>query len=97
MKVLGVLIGQDKRYKEYLVNGKNSMRKFLSNRHSMVKMLAKHADLKTRGPGRWTHFKQDQLLYLPLGDHHGRDHETNPGNDVVRKNREEEIPREHTS
>ena len=48
VKVLGVLIGKDEKYKEYLVNGKNSMMKFLNTRHSMVKMLAKFADLKTR-------------------------------------------------
>ena len=33
VKVLGVVIGQDKRYKEYLVNGKNSMVKFHSPQH----------------------------------------------------------------
>ena len=33
VKVLGVVIGQDKRYKEYLVNGKNSMMKFHSPQH----------------------------------------------------------------
>ena len=30
VKVLGVLIGQDERYKDYLVNRKNSMMKFLN-------------------------------------------------------------------
>ena len=48
VKVLGVLIGQDEKYKEYLVNAKNSMLKFLNTRHSMLKMLSKFADLKTR-------------------------------------------------
>ena len=33
VKVLGVVIGQDKRYKEYLVMGKNSMMKFHSPQH----------------------------------------------------------------
>ena len=48
VKVLGVVLGQDEKYKEYLVNGKNSMMKFLTTRHNMLKMLAKHADLKAR-------------------------------------------------
>ena len=48
VKVLGVVLGQDEKYKEYLVNGKNSVMKFLTTRHNMLKMLAKHADLKTR-------------------------------------------------
>ena len=48
VKVLGVLISQDEKYKEYLVNSKNSMMKFLNTRLSMLKMLSKHADLKSR-------------------------------------------------
>ena len=41
VKVLGVILGQDEKYKEYLVNGKNSVMKFLTTRHNMLKMLAK--------------------------------------------------------
>ena len=48
VQVLVVLIGQDERYKDYLVNRKNSMMKFLNTFHSMVKRSAKYADLKTR-------------------------------------------------
>ena len=48
VKVLGVVLEQDEKYKEYLVNGKNSVMKFLTTRHNMLKMLAKHADLKVR-------------------------------------------------
>ena len=48
VKVLGVLIGQDEKYKEYLVNSEKSMMKFLNTRHNMLKMLSKYADLKTR-------------------------------------------------
>ena len=48
VQVLVVLIGQDERYKDYLVNRKNSMMKFLNTWHSMVKRSAKYADLKTR-------------------------------------------------
>ena len=48
VKVLGVIISQNERYKEYLVNSKKSMMKFLNTRHSMLKMLSKYADLKSR-------------------------------------------------
>ena len=48
VKVLGVIIGKDEKYKEYLVNGKNSMMKILTTRLSMLKMLSKSADFKVR-------------------------------------------------
>ena len=48
VKILGVVIGRDEKYKEYLVNGKNSLMKFLTTRHNALKMLSKYADLKTR-------------------------------------------------
>ena len=48
IKVLGVVISRDEKYKEYLVDGKNSMMKFLNTRHSLLKMLSKYADLKAR-------------------------------------------------
>ena len=48
IKVLGIVIGKDEKYKEYLVDGKNSMTKFLNSRHSLLKMLSKYADKKTR-------------------------------------------------
>ena len=48
VKVLGVVIGRDEKYKEYLVDGKNSMMKFLNTRHSLLKMLSKYAELKSR-------------------------------------------------
>ena len=47
-KVLGVVIGKDEKYKEYLVNGKKSVMSFLNTRHSMLKILSKFADLKVR-------------------------------------------------
>ena len=48
VKILGVVIGRDERYREYLVNGKKSVLQFLTTRHNMLKMLSKYADLKTR-------------------------------------------------
>ena len=48
MKVLGIIISQNEKYKEYLVNSDKSMMKFLDTRHSMLKMLSKYADLKSR-------------------------------------------------
>ena len=48
VKVLGVVIGRDEKYKEYLVDGKNSMMKFLNTRLSCLKMLSKYADLRSR-------------------------------------------------
>ena len=48
VKVLGVVIGRDEKYKEYLVDGKNSMTRFLNTRHNLLKMLSKYADLKSR-------------------------------------------------
>ena len=59
LKVLGVLIVQDERYKEYLVNGKNSMMKFLNTRHSMVKMLSNFADHHGHNHAA---FSQDKLV-----------------------------------
>ena len=48
VKVLGVIISQNEKYKEYLVTSEKSMIKFLNTRHSMLKMLSKFADLKSR-------------------------------------------------
>ena len=48
MKVLGIIVGQDEKYKEYLIDGANSMLKFLHKRLSMLKMLSKYADFKSR-------------------------------------------------
>ena len=48
VKVLGIIISQNEKYKEYLVNSEKSMMKFLNTRHSMLKMLSKYADLKSR-------------------------------------------------
>ena len=47
-KVLGVVLGRDEKYKEYLFTGEKSMLKFLTTRHSLLKMLSKYADFKTR-------------------------------------------------
>ena len=48
VKILGVIIGKDEKYREYLVNGKKSVLKFLTTRHNMLKILSRYADLKTR-------------------------------------------------
>ena len=48
VKVLGIVIGQDEKYQEYLITGEKSMLKFLNTRLNMLKILAKYADFKSR-------------------------------------------------
>ena len=48
VKVLGIVIGQDEKYEEYLVTGEKSMLKFLNKRLNMLKILSKHADFGSR-------------------------------------------------
>ena len=48
VKVLGIIVGQDEKYKEYLIDGANSMLKFLNKRLGMLKLLAKYADFQSR-------------------------------------------------
>ena len=48
VKVLGIVISQDEKYEEYLITGEKSMLKFLNKRLTMLKILSKHADFKTR-------------------------------------------------
>ena len=48
VKVLGIVISQDEKYNEYLVTGEKSMLKWLNKRHTMLKLLSKYADFKTR-------------------------------------------------
>ena len=48
VKVLGIVIGQDEKYEEYLVKGEKSMLNFINKRLNMLKLLAKYADFKTR-------------------------------------------------
>ena len=48
VKVLGIIVGQDERYKEYLINGAKSVLRFLTTRLSMLKLLSKYADFKSR-------------------------------------------------
>ena len=48
VKVLGIIVGQDEKYKEYLINGAKSMLKFLHTRLSMLKLLSKFADFRSR-------------------------------------------------
>ena len=48
VKVLGIIVGQDEKYKEYLIDGANSMLKFLNKRLGMLKLLSKYADFKSR-------------------------------------------------
>ena len=48
VKVLGIVVGQDERYKEYLINGAKSVLRFLTTRLNMLKILSKYADFKSR-------------------------------------------------
>ena len=48
VKVLGIIVGQDEKFKEYLINGAKSMLKFLHTRLSMLKLLSKYADFRSR-------------------------------------------------
>ena len=48
VKVLGIVIGQDEKYEEYLVKGEKSMLKFINKRLNMLKLLSRYADFKTR-------------------------------------------------
>ena len=41
-------MGQDEKFKEYLINGAKSMLKFLNTRLSMLKLLSKFADFRSR-------------------------------------------------
>ena len=48
VKVLGIIIGQDEKYEEYLVTGEKSMLRFLNKRLNMLKILSRYADFKSR-------------------------------------------------
>ena len=48
VKVLGIIVGKDERYREYVLNSEKSMMKFLTTRLSILKILSKHADFGSR-------------------------------------------------
>ena len=48
VKVLGIIISKDERYREYVLNSEKSMLRFLTTRLSILKILSKYADFKSR-------------------------------------------------
>ena len=48
VKVLGIIIGKDEKYREYVLNSEKSMLRFLTTRLSILKILSKYADFKSR-------------------------------------------------
>ena len=48
VKVLGIVIRQDKEYSVYLVTREKNMLKYLNKCQNMLKLLSRYKDFKTR-------------------------------------------------